>query len=77
MTRVQDVFDKYDRQLEATGNLNGGALEKELRDTFNIGYNEVKHIVCVFWKNEQWQDVCKSYAEQFRCSEFREILKGE
>jgi hypothetical protein len=77
MSRAHDIFEKYDKQFQDTGNMDGGALERDLRETFNIGYQEVKHIVCVFWKSNQWPDVCKSYAEQFRCSEFREILKGQ
>lgn len=74
MKSAHDIFEKFDKQLSSAGSVNGAALENELRHTFDIGYQEVKSIVCVFWKHGQWQSVCKHYAEQHRCSEFHEIL---
>ncbi len=74
MNRAHDIFEKYDKALEASGAFNGSALEHELRNAFNIGYQEVKGIVCTFWDKGQWQSVCRKYAEQHQCGEFHRIL---
>jgi hypothetical protein len=77
ISAAQDIFEKHSQLIEKGNRLNGGELERELRDRFSIGYHEVKHIVLVFFENSQWQDVCFQYAEQFRCVEFRKILDRE
>ncbi len=74
---AHDIFEKHSHMIENGSLLNGGELERELRDRFSIGYNEVKHIINVFWENSQWQDVCFQYAEQFPCVEFQKILRRE
>ena len=71
---AQDIFEKYDQQMEKGGALNGRGLEKELRDEFAIGYQRVKQIINAFFHNGQWPNVCLEYARQFRCAEFHGIL---
>jgi len=77
ISRAHDIFEKHDKSTAASGSLDGSALEHELRDTFGIGYQEVKGIVCTFWDNGQWQSVCRKYAEQHECGEFHRILGRE
>jgi hypothetical protein len=73
LDKAQDIFDKYDRQVEAGGPT--GFFERELRDTFGIGYQTVKQIVLGFYHNSQFLDICCAYAKEQRVSEFREILR--
>ena len=72
-----DILEKYDKQLEKDGTIQGGQMERELRDRFQIGYQEVKPIILGFWRHHNFPDVCKAYAKQFECSEFHEITRGE
>jgi len=73
LDRAEDIFEKYDQLLENDRSIHG--LEKELKDTFGIGYQTVKTIILGFWRNSQFPDVCVEYAKQNEASEFREILK--
>ncbi|MEZ6056239.1 MAG: hypothetical protein R3C01_06000 [Planctomycetaceae bacterium] len=77
ISRAHDIFEKYDKAMAASGSLDGSGLEHELRDTFGIGYQEVKGIVCTFWNSGQWRSVCRSYADQHQCAEFHGILGRE
>ena len=60
--RAHDIFEKYDKKLEAEESINWTAFEHELRDEFGIGYQIVKTIVLAFFENHQWMDVCYGYA---------------
>ena len=71
---LDDIFEKYDKELDKGGSLNASKLEHDLRSEFGIGYQEVKGIVVTFWRGGQWQPVCKQYAEQNECHEFHVIL---
>lgn len=71
---AHDIFERHSHMIENGNRLNGGELERELKDRFSIGYNDVKHIINVFFENSQWQDVCIEYAKRFPCTEFRKIL---
>lgn len=73
LERAHDIFEKYDNQLESHGRFFEHDLEKELKDSFDIGYQTVKTIVLAFWRNHQWQGVCRAYAKQHDVSEFKEI----
>ncbi len=75
--RAQDIFDKYDQELETNGSLNGSKFEHELRERLDIGYQEVKDVVLTFWSSGQWQSLCYEYAKQFKCVEFHKILREE
>jgi hypothetical protein len=77
MDRAHNIFEKHDKLLEATGRLDGVSFEHELRESFSIGYQEVKPIVLAFWDHDQWQSVCKEYASQNECVEFHGILGRE
>ena len=75
-SQLHDIFQKYDDQLSSTGQLDGTELELEVRNSFaNIGYQELKDVICVFWKGGRWRDVCREYAAQKQCVEFHEILE--
>lgn len=77
MGRVHDIFERHDKILEQTKSMDGGELERELRELKNVGYQEVKRIVRTLWANDQWMGVCLEYAKQFTCSEFHSILNQE
>jgi hypothetical protein len=75
LNRAHDVFEKYDNMLEAKEEVNWTAFEKELKDTFNIGYQTVKSIILAFYRNHQWTEVCTLYAMSHMCVEFHEIAR--
>ncbi|MDZ4202063.1 MAG: hypothetical protein U1C96_07985 [Gallionella sp.] len=75
LNRAHDIFEKYDAKLEASEEINWGAFEMELRDTFSIGYQTVKSIVLAFFDNSQWQSVCTAYAKKYECVEFHRITR--
>ena len=77
LERAEDIFEKFEKQLESSGGMMEHDLEKELKDTFKIGYQTVKTIVLAFWHNSQWQDVCKAYAMKQNVSEFKEIISAK
>lgn len=63
--RAHDIFEKYDRKLEAKEDINWSDFEEELKGAFGIGYQVVKSIVLAFYENHQWTDVCYGYAMSF------------
>lgn len=75
LERAHDIFEEAQDALEQKQAVNWGQFEHKLRDEFNIGYQSVKSIVLAFYRNHQWTDVCKQYAEAFECSEFHEITR--
>jgi len=74
LTLANDIFEKYDKMLEAYEDVNWTEFEFNFRDQFGIGYQTVKSIILAFYRNLQWRDVCKGYAEEHDVTEFREIL---
>jgi hypothetical protein len=75
---AQDIFERYDTDLQAGKPVNWHAFEKELEHAFKIGYQTVKSIILAFWRNHQWTDVCHGYAMSFEPStpvEFHQITR--
>lgn len=76
---AHDIFEKYDRKLDAGEDVKWIEFEMELKDKFNIGYQTVKSIVLAFYQNNQWVNVCKGYAFSFEPTtpiEFHRITRG-
>lgn len=76
--RAHDIFEKYDKKIENTEEINWREFEYELRDEFQIGYQTVKSIVLAFYKNHQWTNVCHGYAMNFEPTtpvEFHQITR--
>lgn len=69
-----DLFEKYDLAFTTSGALQGGLLERELKERFEITYQTVKDIVLAFWRNGNFPDVCVEYARQHRVAEFDEMF---
>lgn len=74
LNRAHDIFEKYDNDLENGREVNWTQFEHEIRDEFEIGYQNVKSIVLAFYRNHQWVEVCKQYASDKPCMEFHEII---
>ena len=74
LTIANDIFEEYDNKLEEKEDVNWTEFEFKLRNQFGIGYQTVKSIILAFYRNHQWRNVCKGYAEEHDVSEFREIL---
>lgn len=76
LNKVSDIFEKYDNKLQKSEEINWTAFEMEIRDEFGIGYQTVKSIILAFYRNHQWVDVCKGYANHHDVSEFHEITRS-
>ncbi len=77
---AHDIFEKYNNKLEANQPVTWNEFESELKNEFNIGYQNVKHIVLAFFNNNQWTDVCYKYAMSFEPTtpvEFHQITRRE
>ncbi len=77
LNRAHDIFEKYDKKLEAGETVNWTDLEIDLKREFDINYQIVKSIVLAFYRNHQWTEVCKYYAKSHMCIEFHEIGKDK
>ncbi|AIN14818.1 hypothetical protein [Yersinia pseudotuberculosis] len=78
LDRAHDIFEKYDKKLEASESVNWHEFEHELRDEFSIGYQTVKQIILAFYNNHQWTNVCYGYAKSFEPTtpvEFHKITR--
>jgi len=75
LNHAHDIFEKYDNKLEAKEeDISWLSFEAELKNEFNIGYQEVKPIINAFYENHQWVDVCYYYAKAHACMEFHRLI---
>lgn len=73
---AHDIFEEYDNKIEAKeDDIDWTAFEHELKNKFNIGYQDVKVIVNSFYKNHQWQGVCYYYAKAYTSVEFHSLIQ--
>lgn len=73
LNKAHDVFEAHDKKLNETEEFNSVEFEHEFRDTFSIGYQEVKSIINAFYRNGQWTSVCMIYALENMVVEFHDI----
>lgn len=77
---AHDIFEKYDKKLQAKESVDWHSFESDLKKEFNIGYQTVKSIVLAFYKNHQWTAVCHGYAMSFEPTtpiEFHQITRSK
>jgi hypothetical protein len=80
LERAHDIFEEYDKKINANDAIIWRDFEMALRNEFHIGYQNVKSIVLAFYDNDQWVEVCKAYAASFKPtipSEFHRIMRGD
>jgi hypothetical protein len=74
-----DIFDKYDKELSknTTSNTNEITmnLELKIRQTFNIGYQEVKDVILAFYAKHRFEELCFAYMMDHQCAEFDSITE--
>jgi len=76
LSSANDIFEEYDKKLNSGEYINWTKFEMTLRERFSIGYQTVKSIILAFYRNHQWRDVCRGYAQEYEVSEFNEILNS-
>ena len=74
---AHDIFEKYNRHLEAGEKVSWIAFEGEFRDQLNISYQGLKSVTLAFYRNGQWRNVCEAYARDHDVAEFWEINDRE
>jgi hypothetical protein len=62
---AHDIFEKWDKKIEAGESLSTGRFEADFAKELNIGYQELKSVVNAFYKNGQWTGVCEAYVDAF------------
>lgn len=80
LSKAHDIFEVYDKKLDAEEDVNWTEFEMALRNEFGIDYQTVKSIILAFFINHQWTDVCKGYAMSFEPTtpvEFHRITRGD
>lgn len=71
---IFEIFDEYAGKLyQKDSSINWVEFESKLKSTLQIGYQDVKTIISVFYDADKYVDVCKNYAKQFPCMEFNKI----
>jgi hypothetical protein len=72
---INGILDKYEQERLNGGELNYFSLEHELRDTLNIGYQEIKPIINDMFNQGLYREICYGYAKAFQTIEFNQLIK--
>ena len=70
---AEEIFGCYEEAVEAGGSING--LEREVKERFNCGYQEVKRLVLAMWDAEVCRRACYEYAKANDTLEMKRIIK--
>ena len=73
LEKANDIFEKYDKMLDAGVSINWTEFEMEIKETFAISYQRVKSIILAFYRNQQWTRICRGFAREHKVMEFDEI----
>jgi hypothetical protein len=80
LAAARDILDKYAGQLETRRPIESGLLEKELREVWDIGYQEQKNIIIDLLKNDRYRLIDAYYMQHQNApgpvSEFQPHLAG-
>jgi hypothetical protein len=60
---INGILDKYEQERLNSGEVNYFSLEQELRDTLNIGYQEVKLIINDTFNQGLYREISYGYAK--------------
>jgi hypothetical protein len=61
--KAKPILNRYRMQLHETGFASARGLEKELRDCWNIGYQELKDIIIALSKRPYYRYLAACYME--------------
>ncbi len=70
LDNLHNLFDKYDKILSENPKQDISSIKSEFESMFNLGYQDFKHVILAFYRDEKWINVCQCYAKNNRCSEF-------
>jgi hypothetical protein len=78
LQKAQPILDKYRADLFTARSFAVRGLERELRDTWSLGYQELKDIIRELLKNDRYREVAAYYMERSNpvgvVSEFQQPL---
>ena len=76
--KAKAILDKYREDLHRTGSISAGILEKELRDCWDTGYQELKGIIIDLSKRDHYRYLAAYYMEHSNApgvvAEFKPVL---
>ena len=73
---IEDVLDKYDRDIEKGRIPDMSVFEGELKTLMEIDYSTVKRIILALSAEGRFAYVCREYAKWLNTSETRFILEN-
>lgn len=77
LSAAHDIFEKFDAKLERGETVNWYEFEEDFKKRFNMSYQALKSVVLAFFRNGQWDSVCRTYAAEHHCVEFSEISRNQ
>ena len=72
---INGILDKYEQERLNGENVDYFSLEHELRDTLDIGYQEVKSIINDTFNQGSYREICYGYAKANQTIEFNQLIK--
>ena len=72
---INGILDKYEQERLNGEKVDYFSLEHELRDTLNIGYQEIKPIINDTFNQGSYREICYGYAKAFQTIEFNQLIK--
>ena len=63
--KAHDCFERAEMKIKAGEDFNYHILERSLKDSLGLDYQEVKSVAIAFFKSGQWTQVCEEYAKSF------------
>lgn len=72
---INGILNKYEQERLNGGEVDYFSLEHELRDTLNIGYQEVKPIINDTFNQGSYKEICYGYAKANQTIEFNQLIK--
>lgn len=72
---INGILDKYEQERLNGREVNYFSLENELKDTLNIGYQEIKPIINDTFNAGLFREICYGYAKEFQTIEFNQLIK--
>ena len=72
---INEILDKYEQERLNGEEVDYFSLEHELRDSLNIGYQEIKPIINNMFNTGSYREICYGYAKAFQAIEFNQLIK--
>lgn len=63
LTKARSILDEANADLKRSHHINTSSFEMELRDCWELGYQELKDIFCQMLKMEEFQNLAAFYMQ--------------